>query len=107
MVRAVYEGRESELVAHTLPLLWPTRTIRSGENGSQSQSVQSCPHQPTTREIYEPIVYQLGIADGIVKHGSAIGVSVFVPSCAKLAVREAAAATRKKPGGRHPPPCPS
>jgi hypothetical protein len=77
MVRAVYEGRDSELVAHTPPLLWPTRTIRSGENGSQSRSVQSCPHLPTTREIYEPIVYQLGIADGIVKHGSAIGVSVF------------------------------
>src|ERR1700730_7644168 len=70
MVRAVYEGRDSELVAHTPPLLWPTRTIRSGENGSQSRSVQSCPHLPTTREVYEPMVYQLGIAEGIVKYGS-------------------------------------
>jgi hypothetical protein len=30
-------------------------------------------HLPTTRDIYEPIVYHLEIAGGIVKHGSAIG----------------------------------
>ena len=66
MLRAAHEGREPEPAAYTPPFSWPTRIQRPREmltiSGADWFSRRGR-YLPTTRDIYEPIIYHLGMRE--------------------------------------------